>query len=1365
MKNLILCLIIILAIPLLSAEQGVSIYSATRESGIVYTPLGDSGSWATSWRAPDNPNNSRSYPIPLGFSFNYLGNTFTEVNVSTNGFMDFSTNTAAGDQDKPYGFDNTSFSLPAPNGTLMAIAPFYDDLMVTWGYTLSNSIKYLTSGSAGNRVFTVEWVHFSMDQSNSDHVNFQVKLYEATSKIEFIYGAMSAVYITPTYTCGINAAVMSNPPTAAQLLTQQVANSPVFGSTPKNNLSAVPEPYSKIVLTGCLLPGAAGTIDGPSHVCLPSTGLFFSIPPIPAATGYIWNLPAGFTIVSGNNSFFITVNASNNASPGNITVTGINACGSGVSSSKEITVSVRPTPIITGPDVVCSGLLEYVFSTQSAMSNYQWIVSPSGTITSGSGTDAITVVWQTSGTDTVSVNYNDVNGCPSRVAGAHVVTVNPMTNPVITGPSDVCINSQGNVYSTEAGMTDYLWMVSDGGIITSGGSPEDNTVTVTWNTTGSQMVSVTYMDINGCSPLTPTNFPVMVNSLPVPVITGPQASCIGSSGNVYATQQGMLNYSWQVSPGGTVTSGGTPSSSSVTVNWNSVGPNTVSVNYTTPSGCTAISPTIYNITVGERPTPTISGPATACPGSANNVYMTQSGMTNYAWVVSPGGIITAGGTSTSNIAVVTWNGPGAQTISVNYNNIQGCAALTATTYAVFVELLPVPALTGPDTVCQNTAENIYATETGMSNYIWTVSGGGVVTSGGTITSPTITVQWILPGTQSVQVNYTNFTGCQTVSPGTFSVTVNTLPIPSITGDDSVCSGTSGHFYMTETGMTNYEWSVSEGGEILSGAGTPVIEVRWNLPGTDSVNVNYTDTYGCPATIPSGLGILVLSRPAPVITGPDFACIGTPGYLYLTEPGMMDYVWDISPGGTITSGPGTSSVTVTWNETGDQSISVGYTSMEGCPSESPATKSVIVNDLPLPSITGNTGPCVNSGSYSYSTEAGMLNYTWTLSPGGIFISGEETNIVSVNWIGPGPQWVKVNYATPSGCNAQNPGILHVFVSSLPGTPGPISGSPNVCSGSLNVPYSIDSVPNALSYIWNLPPGAIIASGAGTRFIMVDFSPTATSGNITVSGYNGCGAGPPSAPLFVTLIPIPGHADPVTGLDTVARGALNISYFVPEITNATGYLWTLPTGATIASGMNTNAILVDFSIAAFSGYITVAGANDCGPGDMSPLFPVTVTDPPTAPVIYLAGDSLISNSSIGNQWFYNGNLIPEATNQVYHPIQSGWYWDVVNRYGVQSDTSNNIYVTITGINEKESGTVQIYPVPNQGRFTVSANRTVLSPCILSVYDQLGLKVYERKIIPSNGWIESQINLEMLPVGIYTLSIKNAEIRFVKKIIITR
>jgi endonuclease I len=176
--------------------------------------------------------------------------------------------------------------------------------------------------------------------------------------------------------------------------------------------------------------------------------------------------------------------------------------------------------------------------------------------------------------------------------------------PIINGPASVCVNSTGNVYTTESGASNYTWAVAAGGTITSGSGT--NTIIVTWNTSGAKTVSVNYANACGLTAVSPTVFSVTVNPPPVPVISGPNSVVVNSTGNVYSTQAGMTNYGWTVSPGGVITAGGTATSSSITLTWLSIGVKTVSVNYTSAAGCISSAATVYNVTVADTlmPEPT-----------------------------------------------------------------------------------------------------------------------------------------------------------------------------------------------------------------------------------------------------------------------------------------------------------------------------------------------------------------------------------------------------------------------------------------------------------------------------------------------------------------------------------------------------------------------------------------------------------------------------------------------------------------------------------------------------------------------------------------------------------------------------------------
>jgi len=82
-----------------------------------------------------------------------------------------------------------------------------------------------------------------------------------------------------------------------------------------------------------------------------------------------------------------------------------------------------------------------------------------------------------------------------------MITVNFLDNLPATltaGPSSNCILTN-ITYTTEAGMTGYIWTLGNGGSIVSGGGGSDNFVTVQWAQSGANTVTVSYNNINACS--------------------------------------------------------------------------------------------------------------------------------------------------------------------------------------------------------------------------------------------------------------------------------------------------------------------------------------------------------------------------------------------------------------------------------------------------------------------------------------------------------------------------------------------------------------------------------------------------------------------------------------------------------------------------------------------------------------------------------------------------------------------------------------------------------------------------------------------------------------------------------------------------
>jgi len=219
--------------------QSAANYTASRTTGITYTPL-SSGSTFT-WRNGTDTDDNRSDATNIGFDFWFLGTRITQFSANTNGVIDFAQfDNASGVSGGSFDGDNQKFFYQS-----YTIAPMYDNLAVS----SLNNIKYEVSGSFPSRVLTVEWSGADVSGDTSPDLNFQVKLYEGTGVVEFIYGTMTAGSASYSYTVGIHDEGGDGTPEATEALVQQTANTATFSNTPVFNLSTIPASNSKIELT------------------------------------------------------------------------------------------------------------------------------------------------------------------------------------------------------------------------------------------------------------------------------------------------------------------------------------------------------------------------------------------------------------------------------------------------------------------------------------------------------------------------------------------------------------------------------------------------------------------------------------------------------------------------------------------------------------------------------------------------------------------------------------------------------------------------------------------------------------------------------------------------------------------------------------------------------------------------------------------------------------------------------------------------------------------------------------------------------------------------------------------------------------
>ena len=134
--------------------------------------------------------------ITLPFTYNAYDVPYTQVRASTNGNLQFTTNSTA--------FTNIC---PLPGaGMGVAFHSLWDDLHT--GRAATQGIFTSTSGSAPNRIFNIEWrAELFAPAANAIAVSFEARIFEGQQRVDFIYG--------PVQNNGVSASIgVQSEPTA-----------------------------------------------------------------------------------------------------------------------------------------------------------------------------------------------------------------------------------------------------------------------------------------------------------------------------------------------------------------------------------------------------------------------------------------------------------------------------------------------------------------------------------------------------------------------------------------------------------------------------------------------------------------------------------------------------------------------------------------------------------------------------------------------------------------------------------------------------------------------------------------------------------------------------------------------------------------------------------------------------------------------------------------------------------------------------------------------------------------------------------------------------------------------------------------------
>ncbi|NVN95331.1 MAG: hypothetical protein HXX18_08625, partial [Bacteroidetes bacterium] len=600
-----------------------------------------------------------------------------------------------------------------------------------------------------------------------------------------------------------------------------------------------------------------------------------------------------------------------------------------------------------------------------------------------------------------------------------------------------------------------------------------------------------------------------------------------------------------------------------------------------------VNSTITNLGTGI--TGSISGSNSVCQGQSSVIYTVPaiSNATSYVWTLPTG----ASGTSSTNSITVNY---GASAVSGNIT-VKGynatCGNGSSSSLAINVNSIPVAAgtISGLTTVCQGQNSVTYTVPaiSNATSYVWTLPTG----ASGTSSTNSITVNYgasAISGSLTVKGN----NSCGDGASSSLTITVNPLVAAAgrISGLTTVCQGQSSVSYTVPaiSNATSYVWSMPTG--VTGTSSTNSIIVNYGSSAVSgSITVKGNNACGNGASSSLSITVNPLPVAAGTISGLSPVCQGQNSITYTvpTISNATSYVWTLPTGATGASS--TNSITVNYGISA-VSGSITVKGNNSCGDGTISSKSILVNPLPVAAgtISGLSNVCQGQNSLTYTVPSisNATSYVWTLPTGASGTS--STNSITVNYnisALSGSITVNGNNSCGDGVNSS----LSITVNPLPVAAGTISGLTTVCQGQNNVTYTVPAISNATSYVWTLPTG--VSGTSSTNSITVNYGTSVFSGSISVNGNNSCGDGISSS-LSITVNPLPVAAGTISGLSPVCQGQNSTTYTVPTISNATSYVWSMPTGVTGTS--STNSIAVNYGASAVSGSITVKGNNSCGDG---------------------------------------------------------------------------------------------------------------------------------------------------------------------------
>ncbi len=978
------------------------------------------------------------------------------------------------------------------------------------------------------------------------------------------------------------------------------------------------------------VPAQPSAITGTTTVCS-GTAQKYSVTNV-AGVGYTWTVPADWVIVSGQNTSSINVIVGSTQGANPIQVVPSNVCGNGAASTQNITVNVIPAvpATINGSNSVCAGSNgnSYSVTPVPGTTSYTWTYSGAGATITGGTTASPTINFSTTATSgTLSVTAN--NGTCVSAAATMAITVNHITAQPLPGSIQAGAGTVNFSVATDAATPAYQWQYSP-----------DNT---TWsNIADGTPAGINYANENtAVLSVTPDNtatpatyyYRCLINT----------GSCVLTSNSAAFTLRPENDFCTDAIP--------------LTINAPAINGTLINASYTaTPP----LSTTSVDVWYKFTPTCTFTHTITIAGFSGSQVRGTlYSG--SCTTPVSVAG--TANGTTTATITNITLNSGTTYYLRVYANgspqsnfNVQ----VTQTAPSFTLNNAGTPA-----------AGSIQMGDTNVELFGFSLTSNGCapsfnftaidITATGTVTANDLSNFRIVYDVN----NNGSYDAGELIVGGPVSM-ANPLSF-TITGQTGI-AGTRRYLLIADVGTS----ATATPGNTFTGSVTAAnvsagVTVSGTANGNQQIIAPLNDFCSNAVTLIVDDPVIPGTLNGSSVTAPFsgnrdvwykfVACSTTENILingYTGTIGIGLYTGcNTTTAVTGSTATGTGTLTRTVNN-----LTIGTTYyLRVYASNSSANNTAfniqVTSTVPATAttVTGPQSVCTGT-TVTYSlgnANIAGVSYNWSVPADWTINSGQGTFSITATV---GSTGGNVTVTTTNSCNKVGGtySLASITVNSIPSIPV-ITGPALVCAG--NNGYAYSTATGAATYVWTYSGSGATINNNNTNNPSIDFSPTATSGNLTVTASNGpCASTSAIYPILVERITTqPGNVTTSPGGGTVyfSTGTNAASPLYQWQSSADGITWTDvtdgdPSGITYANGNSTTlAVTPDAStLGLVEYYRCVVTTANCTLTSNSAILRVTPLNDLCATATTLIVDAPAVSGTLVNSTFSN----PFANNDIWY-----------------------------------------------------------------------------------------------------------------------